>query len=99
MRFVAILPYPDPDSMWPKAARARFAELAAEAHSVVTLEKKLPDSKQKAGLALARRDGWLAKVADEAIVVWDGSTPLRKTANRFEDALGDEVWILDPRQL
>jgi len=57
----------------------------------------VPDSKPKFGAALARRDGWLAKHADEAIVVWDGQDPaLGKLVRTLEEKLGDDVWIVDP---
>jgi ribonuclease HI len=69
---VAVLPYPDPDSVWPPASRARFAALRDAALSVVQLEGKAPASKQAAGAALARRDAWLARQVDAAVVVWDG---------------------------
>ena len=39
--------------------------------AVITLEAKAPVNKQRAGAALARRDAWLAKQVDSAVVVWD----------------------------
>src|SRR2546423_1051333 len=61
------------------------------------LARAAPDSKQKAGAALARRDGWLGKHADEAIVVWDGKGPaLGKLVRTLEDKLGEDVWIVEP---
>jgi ribonuclease HI/uncharacterized phage-like protein YoqJ len=95
--FVAILPYPEPDRVWSAPLRARFAELSHAARGSVTLEKKQPTSRADAGAALARRDGWLRKAADEALIVWDGRDPtLRAMVRAFEKALGEDVWILAP---
>ena len=74
MPFVAVLPYPDADRPWSAAARQHFRELLDAASDAVTLERKQPENRQKAGAALARRDAWLARNADEAVLVWDGRT-------------------------
>ena len=97
--YVAILPYPDPDAVWSPPARARFADLEAAARGSLTLERKAPDSKQKAGAALRRRDGWLARHCDEALLVWDGEdSSLAKLARSLEDHL-DDVWVVDPNEV
>ena len=44
---------------------------SAAADAAITLETKSPATKQLAGAALARRDAWLAKQVDSAVVVWD----------------------------
>jgi ribonuclease HI/uncharacterized phage-like protein YoqJ len=94
---VAVLPYPRPESVWPEPSRERFRALRDQARDVITLEKKEPTSKQKAGAALARRDAWLARNAAEALLVWDGIDPaLGKLSRSLEDHLGDDVWIVDP---
>ena len=95
--YVAIQPYPAPESQWPSSSRDRYVDLIRHADAAVLLERAVPDSKPKFGAALARRDGWLAKVADEAIVVWDGQDPtLGKLVRTLEEKLGDDVWIVDP---
>ena len=95
--YVAVQPYPAPESQWPSSSKDLYAELIRHAGAAVLLERTVPDSKQKFGAALARRDGWLAKHADEAIVVWDGQDPaLGKLVRSLEDKLGDDVWIVDP---
>jgi ribonuclease HI/uncharacterized phage-like protein YoqJ len=95
--YVAVQPYPAPESQWPSSSRDRYAELIRHAGAAVLLERAVPDSKQKFGAALARRDGWLAKHTDEAIVVWDGKDPaLGKLVRSLEDKLGDDVWIVEP---
>ncbi len=94
---VAVQPYPGPERVWPEAARRRYAELVRGAAAVVLLERKEPGSNQKAGAALARRDAWLARNADEAIVVWDGRDPsVGRLVRTLESHLGDEVWIVTP---
>ena len=93
---VAVLPYPDPDAKWPSTARRRFTELAERAHVVVQLERRVPDSPQRAGQAMDRRNGWLRLVADEAVIVWDRrERRVGDLARAFEKDMPDDVWILD----
>ncbi len=95
--FAAILPFPDPDANWPGAARRRFAELCTAADAVVRLERKAPESVQRAGQALDRRNGWLRKVADEALIVWDGSERrVGRVVADFEKSHPDDVWVVSP---
>ena len=90
---VAVLPFPDPDTVWPESSRRRFAQLCEAAETVITLERKIPDSKAKIGGALRRRDAWLARNLDEAIVVWDGvETFTGRLTSTLRDRLGDDVW-------
>jgi ribonuclease HI/uncharacterized phage-like protein YoqJ len=95
---VAVLPFPDPDKPWPADARARFAELKARAGTVLTLEQRSPATKQLAGAALARRDAWLARQVDSALVVWDQEDDLvGRTVRSLEDHLGpEEVLLVHP---
>lgn len=99
--FVPVLAYPDFDSTWPAPSRTRFKSLLKKAETTVTLQKRPPDSKQKAGGAQSRRDDWLKKHADQAIVVWNRSDgPLARTVKSLEAALGEEnVWIIDPNEV
>jgi uncharacterized phage-like protein YoqJ len=95
--YVVVQPYPEPDKPWPAPSRERYADLVRHADAAVLLERTAPDTKQKAGAALARRDAWLARHADEAIVVWDGRDPaLGRLVRSLEDEIGDDVWIVDP---
>lgn len=99
--YVAVLPYPAPELVWPKASQEAFRALIDRAHGVVLLQAMHPDTKQSAGGALRRRDAWLARHADEAIVVWDGEDDLVGRAVRsLQDHVGEEeVWVIDPRSL
>ena len=98
--FVAVLPYPDVDAVWPAEARQRFGTLRDQARDVVVLQRRVPASKQQAGAALRRRDAWLARAADQAVVVWDGVDDLvGRQVRTFEDRLGDDVWTIDPNEL
>ena len=95
--YVAVLPYPDPEIRWPAAAQRRFHELVGEAAAVVRLEKKVPADDRAAGQALDRRNGWLRKVATEAIVVWDHDEPrMAKVVQSLVQAMPDDVWIVSP---
>ncbi|MEM7141904.1 MAG: ribonuclease H [Actinomycetota bacterium] len=95
--YVAVLPYPDPDAKWPAASRRRFAELVEGAAAVVQLERTSPDSPQRAGQALDRRNGWLRTTADEALIVWDGTERrVGDVVAKFEQEMPDDVWVVAP---
>jgi ribonuclease HI/uncharacterized phage-like protein YoqJ len=96
--FVAVLPYPNQEQVWPEPSRAHYRDLLTTASGTVTLQARPPTSKQQAGAALARRDAWLTRAADEAIAVWDEEDPaIGKAVRRIQDAVGDDnVWILNP---
>lgn len=95
---VAVLPYPDPQSVWPTASQERFGALLARAVEVITLERRAPADRAAAGAALARRDAWLARHVAEAVLVWDGDDrSLAKLHRTLVQQLGEEeVWILEP---
>ena len=98
VRYVAVLPYPDQESVWPRESQVHYRNLLAGAIAEITLQGKEPGSKQKAGAALARRNAWLAKNAHEAVIVWDGKDDLvGKLVRSFQDHLGEEnVWVVEP---
>ncbi len=94
--YVAVLPYPEPESVWPRASQDRFRSLLAAARAEVLVQIKAPDSKQQAGAAMVRRDAWLGAHAREAVVVWDGADAnLGRLVNAWEASL-DDVWIVSP---
>jgi ribonuclease HI/uncharacterized phage-like protein YoqJ len=94
---VAVLGFPDFDSAWPRATRDHFRHLVDGADEVIMLEKKVPDSKAKIGGALRRRDAWLARNVDEAVIVWDQSDEsLAKLARTLDEQLDADVWFLTP---
>jgi hypothetical protein len=84
--------------VWPTASRGRYATLLGQAATSVLLERKLPETRQKVAGAMARRDAWLGRQADEAIVVWDGADAvIGRQVRLLQDRLGEEdVWILTP---
>ena len=96
--YVAVLPFPEPDAPWPAASRARYRSLLDGAVATVVVDPTPPSSKQRAGAALGRRDGWLARNATEAVVVWDGEDPdVGRLVRSYRDHLGElEVWVLPP---
>src|SRR5205085_9227463 len=93
--FYAVLPYPEPESVWPAAAQRSYRKLLDAADGEILLQRKRPESRVQAGAALARRDAWLARNADEAVVVWNGEDPaLGKLVRSFQDHVGEEdVWV------
>ncbi len=92
---VAVLPWPDPQATLRSADRATFAALLAQVADTVVLESKAPTDADGRSQALARRDGWLAKVADGALLVRRGDTTEGRALLRRFARLGDEVWDLD----
>ncbi len=97
---VVVLPYPNPESVWPTTAQERFRALRDQARQVIELQRRVPASKQQAGAALARRDAWLIRHARDAIVVWDGQDPaLGKLVRSIEERLSEDVWLVDPAEL
>ena len=97
---VVVLPYPEPESVWPAASQQRFRGLRDQALDVVLLQTAKPNSKQQAGAALAKRDAWIVDHVNEALLVWDGSDPaLGKLFRSMGQRLGDDVWVLDPADL
>jgi len=95
--YVAVLAYPGFESVWPPSSRQRFASLRNGAEREIVLQHKSPESKQQAGAALARRDAWLARAADEAVVVWDREDDVvGKLTRSLQDHVGDDVWIVEP---
>lgn len=95
--YLAVLPYPHPEKVWPDEAQHRFRDLLDDAIDVITLERNEPRSKQQAGAALARRDAWLARHAAEAVLVWDRrDESLARLYRSLTDHLGEDVWILEP---
>jgi hypothetical protein len=95
---VAVLPYPEPDSPWPPESRRRFAGLVAQAKKAITLDRKSPTSKQAAGMALGKRDAWLARQVDAAVVVWvQEDRDVGRLVQVLEDHLGaDQVLFVQP---
>jgi uncharacterized phage-like protein YoqJ len=96
--FVAVLPYPDQESVWPAESRDRYANLLGQAAGEIVLQAHTPETKQKAGAALARRDAWLARHAAEAVVVWDGDDAnVGRLVRSLRDHVGEEqVWVVAP---
>ena len=95
--FTAVLAFPDPSARWPKPAQQHFDELIDQAIDVVVLDKDVPATGIQVAKSFGRRDRWLQSNADEAIIVWDGGrNGVEKQLRAFEQALGDDVWRLEP---
>lgn len=96
--YVAVLAFPEPDARWPAASRERYRALLEGAADRITLDPVAPATTQRAGAALGRRDAWLARNAQEALVVWDGAdAEVGRLVRAYEDHLGeDEVWVVEP---
>ena len=66
--------------------------------TAITLDRKSPTSKQAAGMALGKRDDWLARQVDAAVVVWDQEDrDVGRLVQVLEDQLGaDQVLFVQP---
>ncbi len=94
--YVAVLPYPNPALKWPAAKRDYFAQMLEGAAKVVCLQRKIPDTPKRAGEALKRRNAWLREVADEALIVWDGTDRrVGRVVGAFEKEMPEDVWVVD----
>jgi ribonuclease HI/uncharacterized phage-like protein YoqJ len=95
---VAVLPFPHPDAPWPAESRRWFADVLAAAGTTITLEAKEPATKQLAGASIGRRDAWLARNVDSAVVVWDQEDDaVGRQVHSLEDHLGpDQVLQVHP---
>lgn len=94
--YVVVLPYPNPAVKWPAADRNHFALMLEGAAKVVCLQRKVPTTPKNAGEALKRRNAWLRRVADEALIVWDGTDRrVGKVVSAFEREMPDDVWVVD----
>jgi len=98
--YVAVLAYPEFDASWPAPTRSHFQRLLENAETTITLQKRPPADKQRAGAAQSKRDGWLRSAADQAIIIWDGGDgPLARAVAVWRRELGEEnVWIIDPTE-
>ena len=96
--YVAVLAFPGQDAVWPAAARERFQRMLDKAHAQVLLQAASPASRQAVAGAMSRRDEWLARHADEAILVWDCSdAAVGRSLRTLKEHLGeDDVWVLNP---
>jgi uncharacterized phage-like protein YoqJ len=96
--YVAVLPYPEQDAPWPADTRRRYDRLLAGSDGQIVLQHRRPESRQQAGAAIRRRDAWLARNADEAVVVWDHDDSLvGRLVRALQDALGEEqVMVIEP---
>jgi ribonuclease HI len=93
----AVLAFPDPDDVWPAESKSRFRRLVDGAVGVKVVAPGKPTTKQAAGIAIGRRDDWLAGRADGAIVVWDGADrAIGDRVRSFERRIPDELWIVTP---
>jgi hypothetical protein len=64
---------------------------------VVVVSDEAPVTRTEAGKALGRRDEWLARNGDEAVLVWDrAEDSLARLFKVLERTFGDDVWILEP---
>lgn len=99
--FIPVLAYPNYDAVWTPDSQEHFRRLTSAAERVITLQKKAPENRQRAGAAAARRDAWLRQHAHEAVAVWTGEEgPIAKQVRSLQDELGEEhVWIIDPSEL
>lgn len=95
--YVAVLPFPDPHRRSGATDRARFLDLMDRARQAVVLEKQEPLDKLEFAATMTRRDAWLARVADEALLVWDEvDERFAKLHKGLDDHLGPNLVVLHP---
>jgi len=98
--YIGVLAFPDPSAVWPRAAQKHFDQLLDDALDIIVLQNEVPETKQQVGGALKRRDAWLARNSNEALVVWDRSSGgVGQLVRALEASLGEGVWVIDPAEL
>ncbi len=94
--FVAVLAFDGVEQRWPGPSRQRFAELRSQAVQEVVLSTSSPVDGEAFGKAMRRRDTWLMRNCDEAILIRnEGDRTLGELQRRLEEAL-DDVWVIEP---
>ena len=91
---VVVLPFPDADKPWPEASRRRVrpAPLGRRRPRCCSSARCRTRRPRSPG-SLRRRDAWLGKNLDEAIVVWDGQEPfVGRLLETLRERLGEDVW-------
>jgi hypothetical protein len=95
--WVAVLPHPNPGSVWPPASRERYRRLVPRAQETLTLSKKSPRTRQEARMATAAVNTTPVAAADGALVVWNGvDNDLGATVAMVERQGPDEIWVIRP---
>ena len=95
--FVAVLAFEGMDERWPRPSRRRFAELRAAAVAEFVLGGGPPRDSEAFGKAMRRRDTWLARNCDEAVLVRRGDDrTLASVQRQLEGALDGDVWVIEP---
>jgi len=95
---VVVLPFPGQEAVWSDRSQLIYNKLLQQAEQEVLLMPTKPSSKQAAGIALGKRDDFLARNVHEAILVWDEQDAnVARSFRSLREKLGDdEVWIVGP---
>ena len=95
--YIAVLPYPNPDTKWPELTRARYRRARDGASQIVTLGKHEPRTRQEAGKAIGTRNTALVAVAEGALVVWDeNDRNVGDLIRSLEKRIPDDFIVLVP---
>lgn len=99
--YVVVLAFPRIEERWPDPSKRRFRDLVDDASETITLQNVQPDTTAKVAGAFKRRDAWLARHADEAVIVWDQDDALvGRQVRSLQDELGEEeVWTFSPAEV
>lgn len=99
--FVVVLAFPGQQEPWPADSRRRYEELLEKAALVVQASMERPTDKAGFAKAFGSRDREILKLADEAVVVWDGAQgTVKRQLDEARRALGeDDVWVVNLSEL
>lgn len=95
--YIAAVPFPGQDSIWPEPSRRVYAAVLDRAVGVVMVSQTRPRSKDEAGMMLGARNDWICGVVDELIAVHDGSNGGTANCVRGYRRMGRQPHIIDPR--
>jgi ribonuclease HI/uncharacterized phage-like protein YoqJ len=99
--YVAVLAFPGQEEPWPAASRRHYQDLLSGASQIIELSALKPANRIAFAKAFGQRDTEILSLADEAIVVWDGTSgAVGRQLDEAKSALGEEeVWVIELSEL
>ncbi len=82
--FIAVVPFPGQEGMWPHYAKAQYIELLSQAMEVKVLKDHMPSVYTLVTQALNERNEWMVSESDQVLTLNSG---IGGTANAVEQAI------------
>jgi len=95
--YIAAVPFPGQDAIWPEPSRRVYAAVLERAVGVVMVSSTRPVDKDEAAKMLGARNDWICCIVDELVSVWDNSSGGTANCVRGYRRMGKQPHIIDPR--